>query len=256
MVEAWDLAIEHLTVRRGSRTTLHDVSLGARFGEVLAVLGPNGAGKSTLLSAVSGLVHYDGVVRLGGERLDALNAQERAQRLSFVPQHSRLTAAMPVTEVVRQGRYAHRRALARLSPEDRAIVARAMDEADVLGLAKRPFDELSFGEQKRVLIARALATGARTLLLDEPTASLDIEHALKLFALLRELAAQGRAILVVLHQLDDARSYADRAALLEEGRLIACGPSREIISKERVRALYNVDLVEGGGLGYRLPERG
>jgi iron complex transport system ATP-binding protein len=254
MAEPWDLHVEALSVRRGERTTLHAVSLGARFGEVLAVLGPNGAGKSTLLSALAGLVEYTGEVRLAGERLDALRPEERARRLSYVPQHSRLSAALPVHEVVRQGRYAHRRALARLSAHDRDVIDQAMREADVTALAARRFSELSFGEQKRVMIARALATEARTLLLDEPTASLDIEHALRLFVLLRALAAQGRAIVVVLHQLDDARRYADRAALLKEGRLVAVGESRAIIDAARVRELYHVDMVENAGLAFRLPE--
>lgn len=253
MPDAPQLAITSLTVKRGRRTTLRDVTLHAQCGEILAVLGPNGAGKSTLLQALSGLIAYSGHVHLEGAPIDSLTPRERARRLSLVPQQSRLAAAMPVVDVVRQGRYAHCATLGRFRPEDDAAVERAMRETDIVALSGRFFDELSFGEQKRVLIARALCTGARTLLLDEPTASLDIEHALRLFVLLRELANQGRCIVVVLHHLDEARRYADRAALIKDGRVMACGPSREVISADRVRALYNVELVEGGGLGFRLP---
>ena len=206
------------------------------------------------MRAVCGLVDASGDVRLAGRPIKDLDAFERAKQLSFVPQHSLLTVAMPVYEVVAQGRYAHHRGLSRLQRTDHLAIAEALAESDTQELAERLFTELSFGEQKRVLIARALATGSRTLLLDEPTASLDVEHALRLFALLRALTAQGRCILVVLHQLDEALKFSDRAALLKAGELIALGPTRQIISPERVRALYNVEMIDGGGLGFRLPE--
>jgi iron complex transport system ATP-binding protein len=161
---------------------------------------------------------------------------------------------MQVRNVVALGRYAHRDGLARLSNADESAIHEALEETDSLQLADRLFTELSFGEQKRVMIARALATGARTLLLDEPTASLDVEHALRLFVLLRALAALGRCVVVVLHQLDEALNFADEVALIKSGELLAHGPAREIITPERVRALYGVDMVYGGGLGFRLPE--
>jgi iron complex transport system ATP-binding protein len=254
MPEATALQVRGLSVQLGQRKVLRDVSLETRFGEITAILGPNGAGKSTLLRAICGLVEASGEVRLDGKPVWELDTFERATQLSFVPQHSQLSAAMPVYKVVAQGRYAHHRGLARLQRSDHVAIREALEESDTLELSERPFTELSFGEQKRVMIARALATGARTLLLDEPTASLDVEHALRLFALLRTLSAQGRCIVVVLHQLDEAVSFSDRAALVKAGQLVAMGPSREIISPERVRALYNVDMIVGGGLGFRLPE--
>jgi iron complex transport system ATP-binding protein len=243
-----------LSVTLGKRKVLRELSFACRYGEVMAVLGPNGAGKSTLLRALAGLVPALGEVTLAGVPVRTLSAAERAKQVSFVPQHSLLAAPMPVAQVVAQGRYAHRAALATLRDDDRAAIAAALSATDIEELAQRPFSELSFGEQKRVLIARALATGARTLLLDEPTASLDIEHALRLFILLRQLASQGRAVVVVLHQLDHALAYCDRATLLGRGELVAAGVTREVITKARVRELYGVELVEGMGLGFRLPE--
>lgn len=256
MPEGHALEVRNLCVRRGPREILRGVSLEARFGEITAILGPNGAGKSTLLRALCGLLDATGEIRLDGQPIGQMDAFARAKQLSFVPQHSQLSVAMPVYRVVAQGRYTHRPGLSRLRDEDHAAIRAALAESDALQLSERPFTELSFGEQKRVLIARALATGARTLLLDEPTASLDVEHALKLFVLLRALAAQGRCIVVVLHQLDEALRYSDRAALIKAGELIASGPSREIISRERVRMLYNVEMVPGGGLGFALPGSG
>jgi iron complex transport system ATP-binding protein len=248
------LEARNLSVRLGPREVLRDVSFACAFGEVTAVLGPNGAGKSTLLRAVSGLLPYHGQVTLEGAALDSLSAVDRAKRMSLVPQHSLLSARMPVSQVVAQGRYAHRAVLARLGPDDLAAVEAAMAATDVLFLRDRPFSELSFGEQKRVLIARALATGARTLLFDEPTASLDIEHTLRLFSLLRALAGEGRAVCVVLHQLEHALTFADRALLLQAGVAVALGAAREVITKERVRELYRVELVPQGSFGFRLPE--
>jgi len=253
MVEANALCANGLSVWRGARQVLHDVSFIAEVGHITAVLGPNGAGKSTLLRALCGLQRYRGRVSLGSQCIDAMAAHERARDISFVPQHSQLVAAMPVWEVVALGRYAHRGGVARLSDQDRTHIEHAMQEADVARFMDRSFSELSFGEQKRVLIARALCTGAGYLLLDEPTASLDIEHALRLFELLTALAEQGRSIVVVLHQLDEAYKFSHRSLLLKEGRVVASGPSREIISPERVRELYGVELVPGGALGFRLP---
>ena len=244
----------NLTVELGKREVLSNLTFACGFGEVTAVLGPNGAGKSTLLRALSGLLPAQGHVTLEGVPLATLGASERAKRLSLVPQHSMLSARMPVASVVAQGRYAHRAALARLTTHDLAAVEAAMRATDLTALAERPFSELSFGEQKRVLIARALCTGARTLLFDEPTASLDIEHTLRLFGLLRRLASEGHAVCVVLHQLEHALTFADRALLLQQGSALAFGDAREVLTAERVRQLYRVELVPHGSVGFRLPE--
>ncbi len=253
MPEAAALELRGLSVRLGRREVLKQISLSARFGEVTAILGPNGAGKSTLLRAVSGVIAGEGTILLEGVPAQHIGPRDRAKRVSFVPQQTLLRAAMPVRDVVALGRYAHRDGFARPSAADHAAVEDALRETDTARLADRAFSELSFGEQKRVMIARALSTGARTLLLDEPTASLDVEHALRLFALLRALAAQGRCVITVLHQLDEALNFCDRVALIKAGALLAHGPAREIVTVDRVRTLYGVDMVFGGGLGFTLP---
>ncbi len=248
------LLVTDLSVRLGTRPVLHNVALAAPFGQITAILGPNGAGKSTLLRAISGLVTHSGQVSLSGTALSSLAPHERAKLLSFVPQSTLLSAAMPVRDVVMQGRYAHRAGRARVQSDDERAVALAMDETDVAQFSGRVFTQLSFGEQRRVLLARALATGARTILLDEPTAALDIAHSLSLYALLKTLAAQARCIVVVLHNLDDVRHYTDRAVLLKEGRVTAAGASRDVLNAQRVRDVYGVEIIEAGGLGFRLPQ--
>jgi iron complex transport system ATP-binding protein len=245
--------VRALSLQRGARTVLRDISFEAHFGEVLAVLGPNGAGKSSLLRGLSGLCPYQGDVRLSGRELRSMSTVERARAVSFVPQQSQLTAALPVASVVAQGRYMHRDGL-RNRGNDEPAVAAALEQVDMSALRERPFSELSCGEQKRVLLARALCSGARVLLLDEPTASLDIEHALRLSALLRTLAGEGRCIVVVLHQLDEALQLSDRALLLKQGRTLTIGASAAVIDESHVRALYGVELLRDQGLAFRLPE--
>jgi iron complex transport system ATP-binding protein len=157
-----------------------------------------------------------------------------------------------VQAVVTQGRYAHQPGLTRVRPSDASAVAEALAVTRADTLAGRFFNELSYGEQRRVLLARALATGAHTLLLDEPTASLDINHTLSLFSLLRSLASAGHCIVAVLHNLDEARRFADRALLLHDGRTVAYGQVHEVISAPHVATVYGVRLIEHDALGFRL----
>jgi iron complex transport system ATP-binding protein len=247
------LAVEALGVTRGGRRIVTDVSFTLAPGQVMALLGPNGAGKSTILKAVAGLLPHEGVVRLGGEDAATLAGPARARRLAYVPQHSALDAPLPVREVVAQGRFAHQAGLRRARAEDDRAIAEALDRTDCAALGARPFSRLSYGERRRVLLARALATGAPLLLLDEPTAALDVGHALALLRTLRGLADGGAAVLLVLHQLQEAADVADHALLLADGRTAASGPAAEVISARPVRRVYGVDLVPAGHFGFRLP---
>jgi iron complex transport system ATP-binding protein len=237
----------HVTL--AGRTVLRDVSLTVQRGALLAVLGPNGAGKSTLLRALTGLVAAGGEIAIDGVDLRTLSDEARAQRLSFVPQQSQLRAALPVREVVALGRYARRS-----EPHGHAeAIDAALRDTDLTDLATRAFSDLSVGEQKRVLLARALCTGAPLLLFDEPTAALDIAHALRLLTLLRTLTRAGRTVVVVLHQLEQALAFADRAILLGAGSPLAEGPVDAVITADRVRQLYEVDMRPGAAPGFSLP---
>jgi len=247
------LEITGLRAGYGRTEVLHGIDLKVPAGKAVALLGPNGAGKSTLLRAVVGLQAFAGVVRLDGEDLAALRPTERAKRVAFVPQQSALRSALPVREVVLQGRYVHRSSAIGQSAADRAAVTAALEMVDGRELASRPFTQLSLGEQRRVLIARALCTGARLLCLDEPTSALDVRHGLELHRLLRELAERGHAVLVVLHQLEEALRHADRALLLQTGTIASSGPVSEVIASATVRAVYGVDMLPATGLGFRLP---
>ena len=246
------LVVSDLAILRDGRPVLSGVNLSAAPGEVLALIGPNGAGKSSLLGAAIGRVSYQGTIHLGGVDARHLDARERARHIAYVPQRSALRASLPVVAVVAAGRFARQGWLARVSAADRAAVDAALHRADCAQLAERLFDRLSFGEQQRVLLARALATGAPLLLLDEPAAGLDPAHALALLALVRGLADEGRAVVIVLHQLDQVARCADRVALLHGGRLLACDTPDVVLSVGPLRTAYGVEPVPGGALGLRL----
>lgn len=250
------LQAQNLIVRRGQRRVLDDVHVEAHAGEVLCVLGPNGAGKSTLLKTLAGLLPYEGLVSLAGQSLETIDPRSRARRLAYVPQRSELTSALPVEAVVSQGRYAHGGVLSQPTAQDMEAVTEAISRTRIEALRRRRFTELSEGERRRVLLARALATGARTVLLDEPTGDLDVRSGLELFALVRSLADQGYCVVVVLHQLDDARRFTDRAVLLEAGVVSRRGTAAEVVSPDPVREVYGVELEADAALGFSLLEPG
>lgn len=244
------LRAKGVSVTLSGRTVLCDVDLEACPGEVLALLGPNGAGKSTLLKALAGLLPYEGRVEIGGSDVGALSPRERAMRISYVPQRSLLRSALSVEEVVALGRYVHGGAFGGISKNDREAIEHALETAHADNLRDRIFTQLSVGEQQRVLLARALASDAPILLLDEPTAALDVGEGMAVLRLIRKLAARKHTLIVVLHDLADARSTTDRALLLKDGRVVEQGDTREVVSAEPIRAVYGVKLIENARIGF------
>ncbi len=238
MTEA--LRAQHLHVTRGARPVVRDVGLSAHYGSVLAIVGPNGAGKSSLVKALAGLLPFSGTVHVDGRELTKLSPTERARRIAWVPQQSSMQADLSVAELVGHGRFSHgSRWFRRAAPLD-PVVQRALRVTDVAHLKHRAFNRLSGGEQRRALIARALATEARILLLDEPTAGLDVAHVLRTHALLRELARAGHAVVCVLHDLGDVERHADQVALLVRGEVAAFGAPERALSERRLEQVYGV----------------
>jgi iron complex transport system ATP-binding protein len=245
------LRASSVRVRRGCRDLVSEVSLEAHYGSLLAIVGPNGAGKSTLLRALAGLLPYEGEVRVGSSSLAALSATARARALGYVPQRSAMAEGVAVYDVVAQARFAHRAGLGFGRSQD-PVVDQVLARCGLAPFARRSFETLSGGEQRRVLMARALATQARVLLLDEPSAGLDVAYSLHLFESLAELRAEGYALICVLHELDEVRRFADHALLLHEGRSAAYGATAAVLTHERVRAVYGVHTHENVGLGFSL----
>jgi iron complex transport system ATP-binding protein len=237
------LVAREVSYRVGQRTLVDRVSLTVERGEVLAVIGPNGAGKSTLLHLLSGdLPLAGGTVALDGEDLRRLGAREQARQRAVLRQATQVLLGFHAVEVVLMGRYPHL-GDRREGPADLAIVARAMEQTETLALADQPYPTLSGGEGARVQLARVLAQTTPLLLLDEPTAALDLRHQHSALALARAVAAAGGGVLVVLHDLNLAATYADRLALLAQGRLVALGTPWQVLEPTLLTAVYGVPVV-------------
>lgn len=235
------LAADDLVVRIGSRELLHGVDLALCPHEVLGLVGPNGAGKSTLLRSLVGVLHPSaGVVMLDGAPIQAHRVRELARRIAFVTQDHAAPAELTVLDLVLVGRYAHRGRLSPLHAEDTDTALAALRTVGLERLVGRRMSSLSGGERQLAHLARALAQQAPILLLDEPTAALDLGHQLRVFELLRAHAASGGSVVVVLHDLGQAARFCDRIAIVADGRIVASGSPAEVLTSERIADVYGV----------------
>lgn len=233
------LKLQSISVSYGARQILHDISLNVQSGEVLALIGPNGAGKSTLIRAASGVIPYSGHVRTNGDDFAALSTLQRARYIATVPQAVAMPPAFTVWETVLLGRTPYLGFLGQPSPRDEEIAREALQRVSALHFAERRIGELSGGEQQRILLARALCQSTPVLLLDEPTAHLDLQYQVSLLELVRELAHKDNlAVLVALHDLNLAAHYADRIALMVAGTLKALGTPEEVLKPELIADAY------------------
>ncbi|MGW5437605.1 heme ABC transporter ATP-binding protein [Nocardia asteroides] len=248
-----------LSVRRGTRTVLDDVDFQVAAGEIVALVGPNGAGKSSLLAALAGeLDATAGTVKLEGHALSHWTHADMARRRAVLPQSHAVGFPFTAREVVAMGRapWLHTPAADR----DDELIAAALAATDVTHLAGRVFPSLSGGERARVALARVLAQDTATLLLDEPTAALDLGHQEAVLRLAADRARAGTAVVVVVHDLGVAAAYADRVSVLDDGRIAADGPPREVLTRELLTQVYRhpVDVFDHPATGDQLvlPERG
>ena len=228
------------------RSVLHRVDLELRSGEQVALLGANGSGKSTLIRVLTGALPVAaGQVEVFGRPIGSWDRTDLARRMTVLPQGLELPHGFRVSEVVALGRIPHARSWFADSAEDQAAVARALLDADVAELADRGVDELSGGERQRVLVALALAQEPQLLLLDEPTAHLDVAHQVGLMQLLERLRHGRRlTVLIVLHDLNLAVRFADRSLVLHEGRLISAGAGRDRFDLRRLSDAFGVAIAE------------
>jgi iron complex transport system ATP-binding protein len=227
----------------GGREVLRGVEAVIGRGEIVAIVGPNGAGKSTLLRALTGvLAPRSGSVRLCGEPIDRIDRKALARTIGVVPEVAELPFAMPVDEVVALGRLPHEPPLTGLRPVDIDAVTGAIERVGIAHLRRRDIRELSMGERQLVFIAVAVAQAAPILVLDEPTAHLDIRHQVDVMELLGELNRRdGTTIVAVLHDLALAAHFFPRVVIIDRGRIVADGPPRTTLDEARIRAVFGVD---------------
>ena len=239
------ISVKNIGVRFGRRDVIDDVSFELIDGEIVALLGPNGAGKTTLIRALNSTVSISsGEIFLGGNSIVTMSRREIARQIAVVAQENETKFPITVLEFVLAGRFIHGGALGWETESDIATARRALQDCDLAQFADRSMNKLSGGERQRVVLARALATGANVLLLDEPTANLDLAHQAMMFRLVRERCRSCNASAVVItHDLNLAAEFADRILLLNGGRLFALGDPNEVLTAENINAVFGVNVL-------------
>jgi len=224
---------------------LRDISFDVRRGEFLGIIGPNGSGKTTLIRIIDGiLVPEKGDVSVNGNNIRGMRRRDLARLVAVVPQDSAMIFPFRALEVVMMGRSPHLGMLRFEGDRDFEITRRAMEMTDTISLVDRSMDKLSGGERQRVLIARALAQEPEVVLLDEPTAFLDIKHQAAFFGLMKMLnGGKGLTVLAVTHDINLAAAYCDRIMLLKNGRIHSLGVPGEVITEANIKEVYETNVL-------------
>lgn len=238
------IAVVNASYRAGARNLVHGVDLRIALGAITVIAGPNGAGKSTLLGLLTGsLKPAEGEVHLLGKPLNVYRPADLAKVRGVMPQDIHVDVPMRVSQIVALGRFPHRKTSTK--KEDEALIAAALEETETAGLARRYYHTLSGGERARVALARLLVQEADVMVLDEPIASLDPKHQYLVLEILRQRADAGAAVIVVLHDLHLARTYADYAVLLRNGTVGAAGPASTVLSEAALERVFDIPFLRG-----------
>jgi iron complex transport system ATP-binding protein len=236
------LEAKAVAVGYGERLVIPSLSLQITIGQITALVGPNGSGKSTLLKALARITHpKSGVVYLDGRAIAHMSTREIALQLAILPQGPTAPEELTVAELVEQGRYPHAGPLRMLREQDHSAIREALVQTNMEQLRYRRLDSLSGGERQRAWIALALAQATPILLLDEPTTFLDVGHQIEVLDLIRELnRVHGKTIVLVVHDLNHAARYADRMVVLQDGRIVADGAPRDVLTASLLEDVFNI----------------
>ncbi len=239
------LNINGISVGYGEREVLSDVSFEVREGEIIVLLGANGAGKTTLIRALNGTLPISsGEIDLDGRSLAGMSRREIASNIAVVAQENETRFPVTVLEFVLSGRFVHGNAFGWESEADVGLARKALSDCDLALYETRLMNHLSGGERQRVVLARAIATNARILLLDEPTANLDLAHQAMMFRLVRKRCRQSNySAIVITHDLNLASEFADEIIMLHDGRIAAKGKPEEVLNAENVKNIFGVDVL-------------
>lgn len=235
------IQLEHVSFSYADRLVIKDVELSVKKSELVGLIGPNGSGKTTLIKLINGVLHpSEGEIRLDGLKLRQLKRRTIAQRVAVVPQQFNIPFAFKVCEIVMLGRTPFLNILSNGSKREYSIVNQALEAVDIKPLERRFFNELSGGERQKVLLAMALAQQPELLLLDEPTAHLDISHQVEILQLVSRLNKdQGTTVIAAVHELNLASFYFQRLILLREGRIFADGSPREVLTPQIIEEVFS-----------------
>ncbi len=236
------ITVESASFRYGNNRVLHNIDFRSIPGEFHALTGPNGSGKTTLLKGIAGLIHpYTGSIRLNGREISTLSRENVAREIALVPQNAVLPELFTAMDIVLMGRTPHLGLLRYESIKDISIAVAAMQTTQTEHLSTKRINELSGGERQRVIIARALAQEARLLLLDEPTANLDINYQAEILNFLRGLCCrQDLTVVAALHDLNLASQYCDRITMLKEGSIWRQGSPAEVLDADSVKQVFGI----------------
>ncbi|NMB60753.1 MAG: ABC transporter ATP-binding protein [Chloroflexi bacterium] len=238
------LSVEHVSLSLNGVNILEDVSFTLHKGKILGLIGPNGAGKTSLIRAINGAVNIDhGKIFFKKQNISSLSVQERARLIATVPQNRSVPAGFEVRQIVSMGRTPYLNWFGKTVPQDEKIIKNAMQRTNVLKLADKLAEELSGGEQQRVILARAFAQNASLLLLDEPTTHLDIHYQMEFLDLLLEHVKEEKtSVIIALHDLNQALRFCDEILLLSQGRIFAGGKPKKVLTEEKLSEVYQYPI--------------
>ena len=237
------LQAQQLDIGYGATRIVQDLSFSPPPGKVTALIGPNGCGKSTLLKAFARiLTPQAGSLSLDGKAYRDLSARDLARKVAFLPQVLPIPEGVSVRQLVAYGRSPHNSLWGRLSGADQHSVEQALQRMELETLADRPLSDLSGGQRQRAWLTMILAQDAAIVLLDEPTTYLDISHQVELLDLMRALSAEGKTVITVLHDINQACRYADHLAVMQAGRLVASGTPGDVLNAELVCRVFDVQV--------------
>jgi iron complex transport system ATP-binding protein len=239
------LEVQNISINYGVCAVVQNVSFALAAGEIIALLGANGAGKTTLLKSLNGgLPVTKGTILLDAKELKDYSRREIARKMAVIAQETETKFPVSVLEFVLAGRFAHGAAFGWETARDLAVASRALEQCDLAGYEARQMNRLSGGERQRVVLARALATEASILLLDEPTANLDLAHQALMFRLVRERSSEsGASAILITHDLNLASEFADRIILLKNGAIAANGTPLEVLTEEHLEKVFGVKVL-------------
>lgn len=239
------IQLQNVSFSYADRPFIESVIVTARKGEVSGIIGPNGSGKTTLLKLCAGILQPErGQILLNEKNIANMNRGDIAKIAAYIPSETETIFDYTAYEIAEMGRYVHKSPFESISVSDRKIIENSLERVGALEYADRNFMSLSSGEKQRVIIARALAQQVEWFLLDEPTVHLDIKYQFDIFKLLRELASEGKGILVVLHDISYAALFCDFITLVQNGKVLDSDTAHKIISGEKISGLFGVKFIK------------